>query len=124
MSTDIALFVLRVVAGAVVLTHGWPKLSNFQSTLQWLMKEKFPLPLLSTLALSITETFFAVFLILGILTKVAAVFIGLAMLVATGYHIKKGDTFHHNTEVTLLLLAIMVTILLAGGGSWQIAAWL
>ncbi len=124
MSTDIALFVLRVVAGAVVLVHGWPKLQNFQGTLQWLMKEGFPLPLLSTLALSVTETFLAVFLILGILTKVAAVFIGLAMLVATGYHIKKGNKFKGDIEVTLLLLTIMVTILLAGGGSWQIAAWL
>src|SRR5258705_3055008 len=64
-----SLLLLRVVFGALLITHGWPKLMNFAS-----LSQKFADPLHVGRAASLGMTVFAevfcsVFVILGLLTR-------------------------------------------------------
>lgn len=119
MNTDIALFILRVFTGISLLYHGIPKLKNFKGTMVWLKGEGFPLPLLSTIGVSFTETFGGLFLILGIFVPYVATLVAFTMLVATFFHFKKGQGWK-GAEPAATLFIIAVVLAIAGAGSWTL----
>jgi putative oxidoreductase len=119
MTTEIALTLLRVFAGISFLYHGFPKVKNFKGTFQWLMKEKFPLPLLATIILSVGETLGGVFLILGIFVQPVAILLALIMTVAFFFHLKKGEGWK-GAEHAATLAVIAIVLAIAGGGAWQL----
>lgn len=120
-NSDVALFILRIVVGISFIYHGWPKLQNWKGTFQWLMKEKFPLPLISTIMLCLGEVFGGALIVLGILTRPLTILMSFIMIVAFLYHLKKGDGYKMKAEVPLLLFFMLITLLIAGGGAWQLA---
>lgn len=119
-NTDIAIFLLRLVAGVVFLVHGYPKARNYRGTFNWLVKEKWPLPIFSTALLAIGETLGAVLLILGIFTVPVAIFLGILMAGAAFHHFRKGEGWK-GAETAIMLLIICAAIAIAGGGAWQLA---
>jgi putative oxidoreductase len=119
MTTEIALTLLRVFAGTVFIYHGWPKLKNWKGTFQWLLKEKFPLPVLSTTVLSVGETLGGVLLILGIFVVPVAILLALLMAGAMLFHIIKKHGWEAG-EKAFLLLGICIALAVAGGGAWQL----
>ena len=121
MNADIALFLLRIMAGISFLVHGWPKLANWKGTFEWLMKEKFPLPLISTLGVCLGEVFGGTLLILGIGVQYVAWLLAFIMLVATFYKYKKDKSYVGTAELPALLFVICIALAIAGGGAWQIA---
>lgn len=120
MTTELGLFVLRVAAGAMLLTHGIPKLLHFKKTLAWIRSEKLPLPLLSTIGVTTAETIGAVLVILGVYTQIVASVIAGTMLVAVYTHLRKQETFKQMEDAALYLV-IFLALAIAGGGAWALA---
>jgi putative oxidoreductase len=104
------LFAFRWYVAWQFLKSGWLKVSNWDSTL-YLFQEEYHVPLLSpqvaAAAGTAGELVFPVLLIIGLLTRVAA--LGLSAVNVLGQHYLWG---------TLLLV-----VLVFGPGKWSLDAW-
>ncbi len=115
------LLVLRLVAGAALMLHGWSKIQN---PFGWMgqMGESVPGFLQALAALS--EFGGGLALILGLLTPIAT--FGIACTMATGIlmvHLSAGDPFVNppgrrggSYELALVYFAVAVLMMLAGPG--------
>jgi putative oxidoreductase len=109
-----SLLLLRLVFGGLMLTHGWPKLMNFAS-----LSHKFadPLHVGQTASLSMVvfaEVFCSVFVILGLLTRLAAIPLIICMSVAL-FMIHAHDAIDVQ-EKAIAFLAVFVVLLFCGPG--------
>lgn len=116
---DLGLLFLRLTAGGLMLTHGYPKLSNWSS-----LSGSFPDPLGigSTLSLAGTvgaEFFCALLILLGIATRLAAVPLLFTMLVAA--FIVHGSDILQKKELALIYAGMYLAIFLLGGGKYSLA---
>ena len=120
--SDLGLLALRLgVGGMMLLGHGWPKLSKFSA-----LADKFPDPLgvgsqLSLIMAVFGEVFCAALLMLGLLTRLAAIPFLTTMLVAA-IIIHGGDPWAKK-ELALLYAVPAVTLLLTGPGGLSLDAW-
>lgn len=119
MNTDLALFILRVAAGAMLFTHGIPKLLRFKNTVQWIRSQGIPLPFLSTIAVTSAETIGAVLIILGVYTQWAALVLVGSMSVAVLTHLRAKESFKQMEDAALYLVIFLV-LAIAGGGAWTL----
>lgn len=114
---NFGLFVLRAVPAAIMLlSHGWPKLIGFAEK-----AEVFPDPLgvgsVASLALVVfAEVLCALFLVLGIATRLSAVPLLITMLVAA-FVIHAQDPFAKQ-ELGILFGVVFASLILTGGGTW------
>ncbi len=129
---DIGLFIARISLGIVILPHGLQKLlglfggPGFSGTVEFFVGSGLP----STVAILIIigESFGAVGLILGLLSRLAAFGITLIMLGAIFMvHIQNGffmNWFGNQTgegfEYHLLALGLSLAVLINGGGKWSV----
>jgi putative oxidoreductase len=120
-STDLALLVLRVwFGGAMLVLHGWGKLSKFQE-----LSGKFadPLGIGSKASLSLAvfgEVVAPVLLIFGLLTRFSALSAAITMAVAFFLAHKGVLKGPGNGEMAFIYLAGFVAIFLAGPGRFSI----
>lgn len=115
---NFSLLVLRVVSGALMFVHGWDKLNKFSE-----MKGGFPDPLHVGSMASLSMTIFAealcsVFLILGLLTRLAA--IPLIIVMAVAIFIIHGHDPLQKKELAILYIAIFIAILFTGPGKFSL----
>ncbi len=119
----LALLILRIVSGLAFIQHGWPK---FQHATTW-MGDALPgwLQFLAAFA----EFFGGIAILIGFLTPLAALGIAITMGVAMFWaHIPKGDPFvgsmehPESWEIAAVYLAIMITFMLRGAGSFSLDA--
>lgn len=120
---DLGLLMLRVWAGAsMAILHGWVKLTNF-SAFSGKFADPFGLGSTPSLALVVfAELVCAIFIVLGLFTRLAALILGFTMAVAfkVGHGMKlSGDG---NGEVAFLFLGACVALLVAGPGKLSIDA--
>ncbi|HEY1166045.1 MAG TPA: DoxX family protein [Chitinophaga sp.] len=113
-TVNFSLLLLRVVFGAMLLTHGWPKLMNFAG-----LAHKFPDPLhvghATSLGMTVfAEVFCSVFVILGLLTRLAA--IPLVILMGVALFMIHGHDPIAEKEKAILYLAAFIVILFCGPG--------
>ncbi|MEO5966733.1 MAG: DoxX family protein [Ferruginibacter sp.] len=113
-SFSIAMFLLRLVSGALIMNHGYGKLMKFSS-----MKGSFMnfLGLGSTTSLSLVifaEFFCGLFLIIGLFTRAVVIPLIIVMIVAL-FHVHKID-FYGEGEKATLFLGSFLAILLVGPG--------
>ncbi|MCL4405089.1 MAG: DoxX family protein [Patescibacteria group bacterium] len=120
-----ALFVLRVVLGAIFVAHGWPKIKNIRQTQINFSSMGFrPGAVWGTL-ITLLEFVGGLAVILGILTQPLAILFAVEMLVATLWKIKQGKGFVDGYEFDLLLLAAaLVLITLGSGAAYSLGALL
>ena len=119
---SVALLLLRVAAGAMMMVHGWSKLSGYGE-----MSADFPDPLgvghATSLALAIFgELVCAAALIPGVLTRLAAIPYTFTMIVA-GLVVHADDPWGRK-ELAVLYLVCGVVIALAGPGRFSVDAQL
>jgi putative oxidoreductase len=119
VNTDLALFILRVAAGAMLLTHGIPKLLHFTATVKWIRAQRIPLPYVSTVGVTGAETVGAILLILGVSTQWVALLLAGVMCVALLTHLRARDSFKQFEDAALYLV-IFLTLAIAGGGAWTL----
>lgn len=118
-SSDLALLLLRLWLGlSMLLLHGWGKLTGFSS-----LASKFPDPLGvgSQISLSLAvfaEVACAALLIVGFLTRFAALMLTVTMAVAFFLQHKMALSGAASGELAFIYLAGFLAILLAGGGKF------
>jgi putative oxidoreductase len=111
------LLALRLVMGVAFALHGWPKI---QHAFEW-MGPQAPVPGVLQAAAALAEFGGGIALVLGLLTRIAALGIGAVMVVAMGMvHIPHGDPFVSvggpSCELPAVYLACAVVFLLLGPG--------
>lgn len=126
--TPFLAFLLRVVVGATLIMHGYPKLKNPQATLKW--TGSLGVPAAATVVVIVLEFFGGIALILGLLVPVVAFFIALEMIgnialkktkMKAPYLIGQNASAYE-TDVTYILLA--VTLMVLGAGAFSLGAFL
>lgn len=115
----LALLFLRVVAGSAFILHGWPK---FQNAFHWMPPESGIPPIFQALA-AFSEFAGGMALVIGLLTRLAALGIWFTMAVAIQFHVSKGDPFvgtGSSWELAAVYLAIMTALVLRGAGAYSL----
>ncbi len=129
---DIGLFIARISLGLVILPHGLQKLlgmfggAGFSDTVDFFVGSG--LPSAVAILIIIGESFGALGLILGFLSRLAAFGITLIMLGAIFMvHIQNGFFMNwfgnqagEGFEYHLLALGLSLVVLIKGGGKWSV----
>lgn len=118
---DVAMLVLRIWAGVVILLHGVNHAKSLEGTAGWFESVGFSSPKLQALASAVVEIAIGVFLILGLLTPVAAAGLIATMFVAVwsihrsnGFFIfRPGEGYEYVVTLAMVGLAIAIT-----GAGW------
>lgn len=122
----LGLFVVRLIAGAALVLHGWPKIQN---PFNWMQPGTNTPGFLQALA-ALAEFGGGLALIVGLLTPVAAVGIIFTFLVAIlNVQLPQGAPFVSNQggpsfETAALHLGIAVMLLFTGPGAFALDAFL
>lgn len=131
---DEALLVLRLALGVIFLMHGSQKVlglfggEGLAATVQNFQAHLGIPPVFGYIA-SFTEFLGGIALILGLLTRVAALGIAILMTVATAkVHLASGFFLNwsceaakgHGFEYSLALFAMALALVLTGGGAWSV----
>ncbi|AGC48733.1 hypothetical protein MYSTI_07461 [Myxococcus stipitatus DSM 14675] len=123
-TASVGLLVLRVVAGAAFMLHGWSKIQN---PFSWMGADASVPGVLQALA-ALSEFGGGLAWILGALVPLASLGIFFTMAVATHFHaVIKGDPFVGHTgsyEIALLYLALAVAMMTVGPGKFSVDALL
>ncbi|SKB29656.1 DoxX family protein [Daejeonella lutea] len=117
LSYDFGLLILRVVSGAALLTHGYPK---FQKVISGNMQFGDPLGIGQGTSLHLAafaEFICAILIIMGLLTRLASIPLIINMAVAC-LIVHATDDFG-TKEMSLLYLGIFLTIFFTGPGKFS-----
>jgi putative oxidoreductase len=105
---------LRLAIGALLIPHGYSKLVNFAS-----LSSRFADPLhigsALTLGLAIFAEFFcAIFILIGLFTRLACIPVIITMAFAV-FYAHKGDFFNTGEKATLFLLCSIALLFIGSG---------
>lgn len=116
--TSTALLLFRVFAGILIMTHGWAKIQNFEAYSQG-FADPIGLGVKLSLILAIGAEFVAaIFLILGLLSRLAVLPLMFTMGVAV-FVVHGADPLGVK-EMALLYLGIFTVLLLLGPGNYSL----
>lgn len=111
---SVAMLLLRIISGGLMMNHGYEKLVRF-STFKPKFMNLLGLGQGTTLSLAIFAEFFcAMFIVLGLFTRLAAIPLIIAMSIAL-FKAHNGD-FFGDGEMATLYLGAFITLLLVGPG--------
>jgi putative oxidoreductase len=123
-SVSLGFLLLRLVVGAAFLFHGWPKM---QKPLDWIPYDT-AIPGFLQGGAAVAEFFGGAALIIGLLTRLAALGLAITMAVAAGLHISNGDPFVSMSppswELAAVYLACSLLFFFAGPGRFSLDAML
>lgn len=104
---------IRLLAGITFLAHGLPKFENIAGTQGFFGSIGLPPEL--ALPIGLLEVIGGIFLLVGVITRIAAALFIINMIGAI-FLVKLPDGFVGGYELELLLIAISISLLLAGPG--------
>lgn len=123
--------ILRIPVGLILMAHGSQKLFGWfggyglEGTGQWMASVGFEPGFLMALLAGSAEFFGGIALILGLLTRPAALVTAFTMLMAMTVHIGNGLFVSNNGyEFALTLLAATLALLVQGSGQLSVDQWL
>jgi putative oxidoreductase len=122
---DTALAVLRVVLGITFILHGGQKLFvfGFAGVSGAFAQMGIPAPGLLGPFVALVEFFGGIAILLGLLTRLAALGIGATMVVAIlTVHLKNGFFAPTGVELPLALLASAIALIITGAGDFSLDA--
>ena len=122
--SDLALTILRVVAGIILIAHGWDKLAGFEQWQSNVASMGIPFPEIAAGLSVAAELGGGIGLLLGVLTPLAAFGVFVNMLVAIGaVHLGNG-LFARNDgwEYPLTLAVIALFFVFRGAGPYSVDA--
>ncbi|NJN30868.1 MAG: DoxX family protein [Synechococcales cyanobacterium RM1_1_8] len=115
LQASIAL--LRLIAGVVMIHNGLDKLGNVESFAEaYVSVIGLPFPIFFTYVAALTELVGAPLLILGFLTRPAALGLSSTMAIAMYHHIKVAGLSIPYLELSALYFGVFQFFTLAGGG--------
>ena len=111
--------IARVAAGAVFVSQSFGKLFDYSNEVHDFRRYEVPWPEVALPAVGVLELVGGVLLVVGVLTRPAALALALNMVgaIATAGRVE-GGTF--NLVVAPLMLAAMLFVLWAGPGRWSV----
>lgn len=117
------ILILRVFLGAAMMTHGVPKMfGGLEGFTGFVSSLGVPAPAVMAFLAAFAESFGALFLLLGVLTRPAALMLVCTMAVAIfGAH---GDDGFSGQEKAWLYLVPALMFMLKGAGKWSIDFWI
>src|SRR3989338_4074645 len=113
---DVSILLLRVVIGAIFILHGYMKWSNFDGTFTVMN------------ILAIAEPLGGVAILIGALTRWAA--LGLAIIMLGAMQMKIGNVGiagfagKGGLEFDAIIFAACVMVMTMGSGKWAVDAWM
>lgn len=119
---DIGMLALRIGVGATLLQAGIRKLVDFGGTVDTLEKAGWKMPGVATLMVSVSETVGGAFLILGLLTPLAACAALAVMIDAWLVNVSAGSVWADPFNHTFVLALGSLALLFAGAGGWSLDA--
>jgi putative oxidoreductase len=108
-----AMLLLRLVAGVLMLQHGYGKLTNFDATAHDMINFLGIGQNASTVLVIFSEFFCSALLIIGLFTRFACIPLIITMVVAM-WKVHHNDYLHE--DAVSLYIAAYVTLLLVGAG--------
>jgi putative oxidoreductase len=108
-----AMLLLRLVAGVLMLQHGYGKLTNFDATAHDMINFMGIGQQASTVLVIFSEFFCSALLIIGLFTRFACIPLIITMVVAM-WKVHHNDYLHE--DAVSLYIAAYVTLLLVGPG--------
>lgn len=111
---------MRVIAGVGFMMHGWPKIQNPTGAAGMVESLGFHPGWLWSIALSATEFFGGLLLVLGLLTRPAAVATSIVLLVTVYFHWIAKAQGYSGAEFSLIWLGITLYHVAHGGGRWSL----
>ena len=122
-NVHLGLLLLRVVAAAFMITHGYPKLMQFFSDEPIQFADVMGMgPEVSLALATFAEFLCAIFILPGLFTRLAAIPLVINMAVAAFY--AHADDPFAVKEKALLFLLIFLVLLLTGAGRYSIDGYL
>lgn len=116
---NIGILILRVFIGAALMTHGYGKMfGNLAGFTENVAKMGIPLPHIMAFLAAFSESFGALLLAIGLLTRPAAFLIVCTMTVAI-FGVHGADGFAKQ-ELAWLYLVPALMFLLKGAGKWSV----
>lgn len=120
---SLGVLVLRLFAGAAMMTHGVPKLfGGLGDFTKMVAGMNLPAPAALAFLAALSESLGALFLALGLLTRPAAALLTVTMAVAA-FVALAGKPFG-TRELALFYLCASLLFLFKGGGKWSVDALL
>lgn len=121
--SDVALLVGRVILGAVLVAHGWPKLTGFKGTAGWMESIGLKPGALFAGVAVLLEFFGGLMLIFGLFTQCVAALVVLGFIfIIAKVTFKKGLVGGY--ELDLLILGLAAVLWAVGGGAKSLDALL
>ncbi len=114
--SDWSIFFLRLILGLILILHGYPKLKNLKIVSDWMNQNGFKPGFLFAFLAMILEFFGGIFLVLGFLSQIVALFVLLQFLVIIIWRFF-GHMSKIEFELDLLILAGAVIILFNSSGA-------
>ena len=116
---DLGLTIVRIFAGIIIIPFGMEMFDAeaMSGYTKWLTDIGLPLPGFMAYVGKVAELVGGIFLILGLLTRLASVFLMITMAVIT-FVMSSGSI----TDMTFLLLLLFAVYLFSGGGKYSVDA--
>ena len=120
LTADVALLLLRLAIGLIFVVHGWPKLRDLAGTARNFEGMGFkPGSFWGTL-IAIVEFVGGLAIFFGLYTGLAALLIGIEMLVGIFWKMSRGQGLAVGYELDLILLAGCIVLLTLGPGIYAL----
>lgn len=124
-STDLASLALRLFIGLLFIYHGWPKMKNPKQTAGWVKSTGWGWAAGFAYAFTFLEFFGGIALVVGFLTRIAAILFVLQMIATTIFaRMKLGKKLAGGWETDLLFMVGALALVLLGAGAWSVDALL
>lgn len=117
-TASLGLLILRVAAGVLMMTHGWSKIQNFEGMVESGFDPVGMGATLSVVMLIGAEFIAALFIVLGLLTRLSAVPLIVAMSVAA-FVAHASDPLQVK-ELSLIYLTIFASLMITGAGKYSL----
>lgn len=115
-----ALLALRIGVGLIFLAHGWPKIKNLkQNAVNFSMMGFKPAYFWGTI-IALLEVFGAAGLIAGLFTQPFALLLGVEMIVAMLWKIRKGQKLVGGYELDMLMVLASFALATSGAGFYSL----
>jgi putative oxidoreductase len=111
---------LRVVCGALLVVHGWPKIQNPTGAAGMVERIGFAPADFWSILLSVSEFFSGLFLVLGFLTRPAAAIATIILLVTVYFHWIVVAQGYAGSEKSILWAAVTIFFAINGARSLSI----
>ena len=117
---DLALLVIRLILAAILLSHGIPKLTDWEGAQGFFTSVNIPLPTVSLVFAVVAEVVGGILILVGLWVEIAAVLVIVDMLGAILFVVKGAAFDLGKGGIEVILIALALALLLAGTGRYAL----